>query len=121
MAIHPTALIDPKAEMADDVEVGPYSVIGPDVRVGSGCHIMNHVTMMGHCEIGEENVFHPGTVIGNAPQDFSYKGEPTRLVVGDHNVFREYVTLNRGTIKEEGITRIGEKLNGSGNYKGICW
>jgi UDP-N-acetylglucosamine acyltransferase len=102
-----TACIDPRAEIADDVEVGPYCVIGPDVRIGRGTRLIAHVCLQGHTTLGENNVVHPFAVIGGEPQDFSYKGEPTRVEIGDNNVFREAVTISRGSAKEEGLTRLG--------------
>lgn len=106
-----TAHIDPRAEIADDVEIGPYCVIGPDARIGRGTRLIAHVCVLGHTSLGENNVIHPNSVIGGEPQDFSYKGEPTQLVIGDDNTFREGVTIHRGSCKEEGVTRIG-----SNNY-----
>jgi UDP-N-acetylglucosamine acyltransferase len=102
-----TACVDPRAELADDVEIGPYCVVGPNVRIGAGTRLMNNVTVSGHTVIGMHNVFHPFAVIGGEPQDYSYRGSPTRVLIGDRNVFREYVTVNRATEKEDGTTRIG--------------
>lgn len=102
-----TASIDPRAEIADDVEIGPYCVIGPDVRIGRGTRLIAHVCLLGHVAIGENNTVHPFAVLGGEPQDFSYRGQPTRVEIGDNNVFREAVTVHRGTEKEEGLTRIG--------------
>ena len=105
--IDPTAIIDPTAELAADVEVGPYSVIGADVRIGAGCVIGPHVVIMGPTTIGRENRIFQFSSIGEAPQDKKYGGEPTTLEVGDRNVIREYVTLNRGTDDGNGKTVIG--------------
>jgi UDP-N-acetylglucosamine acyltransferase len=105
-----TACIDPRAEIDDDVEVGPYCVIGPDVRIGRGTRLIAHVCLQGHTTLGENNVVHPFAVIGGEPQDFSYKGEPTRVEIGNNNVFREAVTISRGSTKEEGVTRLGSNL-----------
>ena len=102
-----TACVDPRAEIADDVEIGPYSVIGPDVRIGRGTRMISHVCVYGHTTIGESNLISPFTVIGGDPQDVSYQGTPTRVEVGDHNVIRENVTINRATEKEDGLTRVG--------------
>jgi UDP-N-acetylglucosamine acyltransferase len=102
-----TACIDPRADIADDVEIGPYCVIGPDVTIGRGSRLIAHVCLRGHATVGENNVLHPFVVLGGEPQDYSYKGQPTRLEIGDNNVFREGVTVHRGSEKEEGITRIG--------------
>ena len=105
--IHPSAIVDPSAELADDVEVGPFSVIGADVRVGAGCIIGPHVVIMGPTTIGRDNRIFQFASVGEAPQDKKYGGEPTTLEVGDGNVIREYVTLNRGTDDGNGKTVIG--------------
>jgi UDP-N-acetylglucosamine acyltransferase len=102
-----TARVDPRAEIAEGVEIGPYCVIGPDVKVGTGTRLIAHVCLLGFVEMGEHNVVSPFTVIGGDPQDVSYHGEPTRVEIGDHNIFRESVTINRATEKEDGVTRIG--------------
>lgn len=102
-----TACVDPRAEIADDVEIGPYCVIGPDVRIGRGTRLLGHVCVLGITTIGEFNLISPFAVIGGDPQDVSYHGAPTRVEVGDHNIIREGVTINRGTEKEDGLTRIG--------------
>ena len=107
MSIHPTAIVDPKAKIHPSCEVGPYCVIGPDVEVGERCRLLSHVAMEGPTKIGSDNHFFPFCSIGLAPQDISYKGEPTRLEIGDHNEIREYVTINRATAKAEGVTRVG--------------
>ncbi len=101
------ASIDPRAELADSVEVGPYCVIGPHVRIGAGTRLLGNVTITGRVTIGRYNWIHPGTVIGGEPQDLSYRGEETEVVIGDHNTFRECVTINRGTEKDAGITSVG--------------
>jgi UDP-N-acetylglucosamine acyltransferase len=102
-----TASIDPRADIADDVEIGPYCVIGPDVKIGRGTRLIAHVCLLGDVTLGEHNVVHPFAVIGGEPQDFTYKGQPSRVGIGDHNVFREAVTVHRGTEKEVGLTQIG--------------
>lgn len=107
MSIHPTAIIDPKAKVPSSCKVGPYCVIGPDVELGEKCCLVSHVTLEGPSKIGGDNRFFPFCSIGMAPQDISYAGESTRLEIGDHNEIREFVTLNRGTVKGGGITRIG--------------
>ena len=107
--IAPNAWVDPQAEIDTDVEIGPFSVIGPHARIRSGTRILNHVTVMGHVTIGRDNVLFPNVVIGGEPQDVSYAGSDTQVVIGDGNVFREGVTVNRGSEKEDGITRIGDK------------
>src|SRR3954471_16780526 len=102
-----TASVDPRAELADDVEIGPYCVIGPDVKIGRGTRLIAHVCLMGVTTIGEHNIIHPFAVLDGEPQDVSYLGTPTRVELGDHNVIRERVTINRGSEKEDGGTRIG--------------
>jgi UDP-N-acetylglucosamine acyltransferase len=99
--------IDPRARIDEDVQIGPFCVIGPHVRIGRGTKLHNSVTVMGHVVIGQHNDIYPGAVIGGEPQDVSYTGSDTRVVLGDHNVIREGVTINRGSEKEEGVTRVG--------------
>ena len=99
--IHPTAIIHPKAELAAGIAVGPYSVIGEGVHLGEGCVLHNHVTLTGPSVIGARNTFFPGACIGGVTQDLKYTGEPTFLEIGDDNVFREYGTVNRGTLPGE--------------------
>jgi UDP-N-acetylglucosamine acyltransferase len=108
--VHPTAFVDPAADLGEDVEVGAFSYVGPDVRLGDGCVLAPRVTLLGPAEFGTRNRFHSGCVLGAAPQDLKYKGGPTRLVVGNENVFREHVTIHRGTEVDRqsgGVTRIG--------------
>jgi UDP-N-acetylglucosamine acyltransferase len=105
--IDPRALIDPATRLAAGVRVGPYSVIGADVEIGAGCEIGAHVIIEGPTRIGRDNRIHPFAVIGGTPQDMKYAGEPTLLEIGDGNLIREYVTLNRGTVQGGGVTRIG--------------
>jgi len=102
------ACVDPRAEIGPDVEIGPFCVIGPHVRIGDGTRLVNSVTLMGHVTLGRDNLIYPGTVIGAEPQDVHYTGSPTSVVIGDHNVIRECVTINRATEKEEGVTRLGD-------------
>jgi UDP-N-acetylglucosamine acyltransferase len=102
-----TACIDPRAELADEVEVGPYCVIGPDVKIGRGTRLLAHACIDGVTSLGEGNVVHPFAVIGGAPQDVSYQGTATAVEIGDHNVIREGVTIHRASEKEQGITRVG--------------
>ncbi|MGZ4818511.1 MAG: acyl-ACP--UDP-N-acetylglucosamine O-acyltransferase [Terriglobales bacterium] len=108
MSIHSTAIVDPQAKIHPSCNVGPYCVIGPDVQLGEGCHLVSHVTIEGPTKIGADNGFFPFSSIGLAPQDISYAGEPTRLEIGDHNKVREFVTINRGTVKGGGLTTIGD-------------
>lgn len=105
--IHPTAVVDSRAELAEDVEVGPYVVIEGDVRVGRGCVVGPFCRLEGPTVIAEGNRFTSHCSIGAPPQDLSYRGEPTRLEIGPGNWFREFVTVHRGTAKGGGVTRIG--------------
>src|SRR6476469_4954710 len=105
--IHPTAIIEPGAKVPASCSVGPYCHIGSEVELGENCELMSHVVIAGITRIGSNNRFFPFGAIGCEPQDITYKGEKTRLEMGDHNVIREYVTLNRGTAKGGGTTRIG--------------
>src|SRR6516164_6233806 len=105
--VHPSASVDPRAKVPASCSVGPYCIIGPDVELGEDCELISHVSILGPSRIGSHNRFFPFSAIGGEPQDVTYKGETTRLEVGDHNVFRESVTLNRGTVKGGGVTRVG--------------
>ncbi|MEX1025086.1 MAG: acyl-ACP--UDP-N-acetylglucosamine O-acyltransferase [Planctomycetota bacterium] len=105
--IHKTAVVASGAELGEDVHVGPYSVIGPHVRVGDGTHIGAQVVIDGVTTIGKENRIVGQASIGGRPQDLSYEDEPTCLEIGDHNTVREFVTINRGTVKGGALTRIG--------------
>ena len=105
--IHATALVDAQAELAADVTVGPYAVIGPHVRIGGGSSIGAHCVIEGHTTIGRDNCIFQFASIGAAPQDMKYRGEPTRLEIGDRNTFREFVTVNTGTAQDAGVTRLG--------------
>lgn len=105
--IDPHALVSPRAELAADVAVGPFSVIGPNVRIGAGTIVGPHVVINGPTTIGEHNRIFQFASIGDAPQDKKYGGEPTRLEIGDRNVFRESCTVNRGTTHDKGVTVIG--------------
>jgi UDP-N-acetylglucosamine acyltransferase len=107
--IHPTAVIGPEAELAPDVIVGPYAVIEGPVRVGPGCVIESHVCLSGMLEMGRDNFIAHGAVLGKCPQSRGYRGEPTRLVIGHGNTFREYVTVHRGTVEGGGETTIGNR------------
>jgi UDP-N-acetylglucosamine acyltransferase len=107
MAIHPTALIAPDARIAADVEIGAYTVVGAGVVIGAGCRIGPHVVIEGPTTLGKDNQIFQFASIGAAPQDLKYKGEPTRLEIGDRNTFRENCTINRGTTKDQLVTRIG--------------
>ena len=105
--IDPRAIISPKAELAADVSVGPYAVIGDHVTIDAGTTVGPHTVVMGPTRIGAHNRIFQFASIGDAPQDKKYAGEPTRLEIGDRNVFREFTTVNRGTTKDEGVTRVG--------------
>jgi UDP-N-acetylglucosamine acyltransferase len=105
--ISPHAVVDPLAQLASDVEVGPFCTVGPEVTLGPGCRLMSAVTIIGRTTCGARNTFFPNAVIGAIPQDLKYKGEKTSLEIGDNNTFREAVTLHPGTENGGGITRIG--------------
>lgn len=105
--IHPTAFVDPSARVAASCSIGPYCIVGAEVELGENCALMSHVVIHGPAKIGASNRFFPFCAIGGEPQDISYKGEKTRLEMGDNNVVRECVTLNRGTTKGGGVTRVG--------------
>lgn len=105
--VHPTAVIDPSAKISSSCRIGPYCVIGAAVELGEDCHLLSHVALGGPARIGSHNSFFPFAAVGMAPQDITYKGEPTRLEIGDHNEIRECVTISRGTLKGGGVTRIG--------------
>jgi UDP-N-acetylglucosamine acyltransferase len=102
------AVVSPQAEVAASAEIGPFSIIGPDVSIGAGTWVGPHVVINGPARIGEQNKIYQFASIGDAPQDKKYQGEPTRLEIGDRNVIREFVTVNRGTVQGEGVTRIGD-------------
>ncbi|MBD3633795.1 MAG: acyl-ACP--UDP-N-acetylglucosamine O-acyltransferase [Methylophaga sp.] len=105
--IHPSAIIDPSAVIADDVKIGPFTVIGPKVEIGPGCEIMSHVVINGPTRIGKNNRIFQFASIGEEPQDKKFHGEDTWLEIGDNNLIRESVTINRGTVGGGGVTRIG--------------
>ncbi len=106
--IHATAVVDARAELADDVSVGPYAVVGPDVCIGPGTRLGAHCVVEGHTTIGRDNRIFQFASIGGAPQDKKYAGEPTRLVIGDGNTIREFVTINTGTVQDGGLTAVGD-------------
>ncbi len=108
MTIHPTALIADSAVLADNVEVGAYSIIGDLVEIGTGSRIESHVVISGPTRIGNNNHIYPFSSIGDDPQDKKYADEPTRLEIGDGNTIREYCTISRGTVQDEGLTSIGD-------------
>src|SRR5215469_6326681 len=110
MNVHPTAILDPTAKIPSSAKIGPYSIVGPGVELGEDCELISHVVIEGPSRIGARNRFFPFAAIGLPPQDLSYRGEATRLEMGDDNVVREFVTLNRGTVKGGGLTRIGSHI-----------
>lgn len=105
--IHPSAIIDPSARIGANVEIGPYSIIGAHVEIGEGSWIGPHVVIKGPTVIGRNNKIFQFASVGEDCQDKKYKGEPTRLIIGDNNVIRESVTIHRGTIQDQGLTQIG--------------
>jgi UDP-N-acetylglucosamine acyltransferase len=105
--INPQAVVSPKAKLGKGVQVGAFAVVGADVELGEGCLVHDHAVVQGPAKFGAGNVFHPFCVIGGDPQDYTYAGEHVELAVGDKNIFREYVTISRGTKKGGGTTRIG--------------
>src|SRR5882724_2472816 len=105
--IHPTAVVSSRAVLAADVVVGPLCVVGDDVELGAGTRLVASATILGPSRLGKDNTVYPYAVLGAEPQDRSHLGQATSLDIGDRNVFREHVTVHRGTIKDEGITRIG--------------
>jgi UDP-N-acetylglucosamine acyltransferase len=113
--IHATAVVDPSAELGADVDVGPGCVIGPGVRLGDRTRLMAHVFIESHTALGKDNTVFPFAALGGAPQDLSYKGEPTRLEIGDGNVIREHATLARGTVRGRSVTRVGNNCLIMGN------
>ena len=107
--IHPTALVSPKAEIAENVEIGAFSIVGENVKIAKNCVIKAHVNIEGHTSIGENNQFFSFCTIGAPPQDLTYKNEPTETIIGKDNIFREYVSIHRGTAKDRGKTTIGDQ------------
>lgn len=105
--VHRTAIVDSSAKVHPSCKIGPYCVVGPEVELGEDCHLVSHVAIEGPTKIGVHNNFFPFCSIGLAPQDLTYAGEPTRLEIGDHNTIREFVTINRGTVKGGGLTHLG--------------
>ena len=106
--IHPSAIVHAGAKLAQDVEIGPFAVIGEHVEIGSGTSIGSHTVITGHTRIGKNNRIFQHGVLGGAPQDKKYAGEPTRLEIGDGNMIREFCTFNTGTVQDVGVTRLGD-------------
>ena len=107
--IHPTSIIDPKAKLEENVEVGPYCVIGAGVKIGSGTVLESHIILKGNTKLGKNNHLFQFSTVGDGSPDKKYQGEPTKLIIGDDNQIREGVTIHRGTIQEKGVTRIGNR------------
>jgi UDP-N-acetylglucosamine acyltransferase len=107
MTIHSTAIVDSGAKVPESCKIGPYCIIGPAVELGENCELLSHVVLEGPTKLGAGNKLYPFVSVGLGPQDLSYKGEPTVLEIGDRNVFREFVTVHRGTTKGGGITTVG--------------
>ncbi len=103
------AWVDPRAKIDDDVEIGPFCMVGPDASIGRGTRLISAVTILGNVTIGRDNVLYPQAVIGGEPQDISYTGSATSVEIGDNNIIREGVTINRATEKEDGVTRVGNR------------
>ena len=108
VGVHPTALVDPKAEIGEGVQIGPYCIVGPNVRLADGVRLSSHVNIEGHAEIGQGCDIHAFASLGGPPQHLAHKGEPTRLVVGARNSIREHVTMNTGTVGGGGVTQVGD-------------
>lgn len=108
-AIHPQAVVAACAKLGPGVQLEAYAVVGEDVELGEGCILHSHATVTGPAKYGRNNVFYPFCAVGGDPQDYTFRGERTELIVGDNNIFREYVTVNRGTVKGGGVTRIGDE------------
>ena len=106
--IHKTAIVDKKAKISKNVIIGPYSIIGPDVQIGEGTEIQSHVNISGHTIIGNNTKIFTFASIGTDPQDLKYKGEQTKLEIGNNNIIREHVTINKGTVGGGGVTKIGD-------------
>ena len=105
--IHPTAIIDPSAQIAADVKIGPYCIIGPHVTIGAGTQLHAHVVVGGYTRIGEHNEIFQFASIGEVCQDLKYRGEETWLEIGDHNIIREHCSLHRGTVQDQSLTKLG--------------
>jgi UDP-N-acetylglucosamine acyltransferase len=107
MAIHPSAVVDANARVPESCTIGPFCLVGADVEMGEHCELVSHVSLTGPTKLGSHNRIHPFAVVGAGPQDLTFKGEQTRLEIGDHNEIREYVTIHRGTVKGGGLTKLG--------------
>ncbi len=107
VTLHPTAIVDPKAQLGEGVEIGPFCTVGPDVTLGDRVRLVSHAVIAGVTTLGEDCIVHPFAALGGAPQHLGHKGEPTELVTGARNIFREYVTMHTGTVNGGGVTRLG--------------
>jgi UDP-N-acetylglucosamine acyltransferase len=105
--LHPTAIVDSAATLAEDVQIGPYCVIGPQVEIGKGSRLLSHVTIAGRTRVGNDCIMHPFVALGEPPQDFKFKGGEVSLEIGDRNTMREHVTMHMGTETGRGVTRVG--------------
>jgi len=106
--IHKTAIVDINAKISNNVKIGPYCIVGPEVEIGANSILHSHVNIVGNSKVGENNQIYPFSSIGTPPQDLKYKGEKNSLVIGNNNKFREYVNINPGTLQGGGITSIGD-------------
>jgi UDP-N-acetylglucosamine acyltransferase len=106
--IHPTALVDPVATLGEGVEIGPFCIVEGPAKLGARTKLISNAQVLGHTTLGDDCTIHPGAVIGGSPQDLSYKGEPTQLIIGNRVTMRENVTMNRGTARGRGVTEVGD-------------
>lgn len=107
--IHPTAIIAPEAKIADSAVIGPFCTVGPEVTIGENCWFQSHIVVTGNTTIGKNNKFYAFAAVGIEPQDKKYRGEDTKLVIGDENVIREHCTLSVGTVQDQGLTSVGDR------------
>lgn len=106
-AIHPTSIVEDGAQIADGVSIGPFCTVGPNAKLGAGTKLVSHVVVAGHTELGADNIVYPFAMLGGPPQHTAYRGEDTRLVIGDRNIIREHATMNIGTVNGGGVTQVG--------------
>lgn len=105
--IHPSAIVADGAELADGVSIGPFCTVGPNVRIGANTRLVSHIVVDGFTELGQDNVVYPFAMLGGPPQHTAYRGEDTKLIIGDRNIIREHATMNTGTVNGGGITKVG--------------
>ncbi len=105
--VHPSSIVSPGAQLADGVSIGPFCTVGANVRLGANTKLVSHVVVDGHTELGADNTVYPFAMLGGPPQHTAYKGEPTRLEIGDRNLIREHATMNTGTVLGGGVTKVG--------------